>query len=112
MINLILRRLWISVLTVWAIVTGLFFLIRLLGDPVKAALAGSGATGDQIAQVRAELVYDASLVIKYINFLRDALHEDIGSSFVYGTDALEVVVSRVQHSLALAGVGIIILIMV
>ena len=59
-----------------------FALIRLVpGDPVRTML-GFRATPENVATVRASLGLDHSLSRQYTDWLRGALHGDLGEDFI------------------------------
>ena len=75
----LLRRLGHAVFVVWGVVTVVFFLVRLTGDPV-AFLVDQTATPDEIAHARHLLGLDRPLVVQYVDFLAAAPRGDFGTS--------------------------------
>ena len=68
-------------LTIWLVLTLVFFAMRVLpGDPAMAAL-GDQATSDQLAAFRALMGLDDPLVLQYGHFLWDMARLDFGRSF-------------------------------
>ena len=61
-----------------------FALLNLLPGDVSLELLGSDATPSAIARVRAELRLDDPLVVRYMRWLGQALHGDLGRSFITG----------------------------
>lgn len=60
-----------------------FFLIRLVpGDPVLNMLGERGGSPEQIAEIRAKLGMDRSLLEQYLLFVGNALQGDMGRSVV------------------------------
>src|SRR5215468_1207036 len=75
----LLRRLLQAVFVVWGVVTVVFFLVRLTGDPA-AFLVDQTATREEVAAVRARLGLDRPLLAQYAEFLAAAPRGDFGLS--------------------------------
>ena len=75
----LLRRLGHAVFVVWGVVTVVFFLVRLTGDPV-AFLVDQTATQEEIAYTRRLLGLDRPLVVQYLDFLTAAPRGEFGTS--------------------------------
>lgn len=101
MIGFFLRRLGESLLAVWGVVTIVFFVTRVLGDPA-ALLLPIGATAQDIDALRAQLGLDQPLLMQYASFLLNAVQGDFGTSFQYGRDAMQVVLERLPATATLA----------
>ena len=83
MAKYILKRVLISLLTIWIVSVFVFLLVRLLpGDPAIVML-GEGASAEKLADLRAELNLDKPLVEQYIIWVRDLLNGDFGTSVAY-----------------------------
>ncbi len=68
-------------LTIWLVLTLVFFAMRVLpGDPAMAAL-GDQATTDQLAAFRALMGLNDPLLVQYGHFLWDMARLDFGRSF-------------------------------
>ena len=70
------------------------------GDPARAIL-GEEATPDQIQTLRASLRLDEPLHIRYLAWLGDALHGDLGTSYRTGQPVAEVIMDRLPVSIEL-----------
>jgi peptide/nickel transport system permease protein len=75
----LLRRLLHAVFVVWGVVTVVFFLVRLTGDPTLF-LVDMTATQDEIAHTRKMLGLDRPLLVQYVDFLGSAARGDFGAS--------------------------------
>jgi peptide/nickel transport system permease protein len=87
-------------ITALGVVTIVFILIRLAGDPVAAMLPPT-ASAEQVQQLRAELGYDAPMVVQYFAYLRDLVTSGGGDSTIFGAPAVDVVLSRAGATIAL-----------
>jgi len=75
----LLRRLVHAVVVVWGVVTVVFFLVRLTGDPA-AFLVDQAATREEVAAVQRQLGLDRSWLIQYVDFLAAVPRGDFGTS--------------------------------
>src|SRR5688572_4947549 len=83
---------------VLGILSGLFFLLRLSGDPA-VVLAGPDATPQTIAEIRQSLGLDQPIHVQYATFLSQTARLDFGRSFRYRKPALEMVLERLPVTL-------------
>ena len=77
--HFLLRRLAHAVFVVWGVVTAVFFLVRLTGDPTPF-LVDQTATQEEIAHVRRLLGLDRSILAQYQDFLGAVARGDFGAS--------------------------------
>lgn len=98
-------------IVVWTIVTMLFFLIRMSGDPV-AILAGEDATPERVEQVREAYGLDEPVFVQYGRFMEKAVVLDFGDSFRYRRDAFPFVLDRLTATLKLAGIAMALTVLV
>ena len=90
----ILRRLLISVITVWLIATCSFFLIHILpGNPIAL---NSGKIMSQETMQRLERYYglDKSKWEQYITFMSNLLHGDFGASYKYPGQSVNGIIAK------------------
>jgi peptide/nickel transport system permease protein len=76
-------RLVLIIPTVWILVTVVFFLMRLTGDPVTMMLGGK-ASPEEIARRQHEAGYDRPIIVQYGDYLWGILHGDFGRSMTNG----------------------------
>ncbi|MFI6454876.1 ABC transporter permease [Streptosporangium amethystogenes] len=88
--------------TVLGVLTLLFFLLRLSGDPA-AVLVGPGGTLEDIERVRRELGLDLPLWTQYGAFLGDVARLDFGVSSYTGESAISAVLVRLPLTLQVVG---------
>jgi ABC-type dipeptide/oligopeptide/nickel transport system permease component len=89
----LLRRLVHSVFVVWGVVTVVFFLVRLTGDPA-AFLVDQTATRDEVAHARHLLGLDRPLHVQYLDFLGSAVRGDFGTSIRERRPAMRMVLEH------------------
>jgi peptide/nickel transport system permease protein len=98
----ILRRAAYSLLSLFLLSVTIFLFVRLTGDPALL-LVEPGATRADLDAVRRDLGLDRPLWEQYGHFVASLLRGDFGRSFYYRTPVLELYLSRLPHSLLLAG---------
>ncbi|HXJ81779.1 MAG TPA: ABC transporter permease [Candidatus Methylomirabilis sp.] len=89
----LLRRLVHSIFVVWGVVTAVFFLVRLTGDPA-VFLVDQTATREEIAHTRHLLGLDRPLSTQYLEFLAAVPRGDFGRSIRERRPALSVVLEH------------------
>jgi peptide/nickel transport system permease protein len=87
------RRLLHAVFVVWGVVTVVFFLVRLTGDPTLF-LVDQSATQEEIAHMRAFLGLDRPLVVQYVEFVGAAVRGDFGPSIREKRPAMRMVMEH------------------
>lgn len=112
MIRFLLRRIGLALFVLFAVVTVVFFVLHMTGDPIGVALLGSGASAEDIARIKHELGYDRPLIEQYGSFLAGILHGDFGDSLQYGQDSLVLAMQRLPYTVSLAAVALLITVVV
>jgi len=95
------RRFRQLVLTLLGVVTLIFFLQRLTGDPTYL-LVPETATKVDIDALRQALGFDRPLWQQYLSFLGDLLRFDLGNSVVQSQPVTTIIASRLPYTLQLA----------
>ena len=101
MIRFLVFRFSQAALTIFGVVSLVFFLQRLTGDPV-ALLLPETATEDDIKVMREVMGLDQPVWSQYGNFLFDTFKLDFGFSFVRNAPVSEIITSRIPETLELA----------
>lgn len=97
----IFTRLLRAALTIWLVVSAVFIILRLSGDPVYLLLS-ENASPDQIEALRAHLGLDAPIFVQYGRYWANLLHGDLGDSLRQRQPALSLVLERMPATLQLA----------
>jgi peptide/nickel transport system permease protein len=84
----ILVRALLIIPTVIILMTVVFFLMRVTGDPITAALGGR-LTPAQLAERRAEAGYDRPVFVQYLDYLGGILRGDFGTTYTDNTPVTE-----------------------
>lgn len=104
----ILRRLLLAIPTLFAVVTIIFLVVRVVpGDPVRAAL-GDYASEETINARREALGLNESLLVQYKNYMLGLLQGDLGVSLTTQQPAWDQIQGLLPHTLQLAFAAIII----
>jgi len=105
MTGYVLRRLGHSVMVVLAVLTVVFVLIRLEGDPTPLFLP-IGATPHDVDVLRHKLGFDRPLDVQFAAYLDRAVRGDFGISLLQGQPALTVVLQRMPATFRLTLVAL------
>lgn len=101
MTKYILNRLFHAFLVMFTISFIVFFIMFKAGDPVELMLPPD-ATQQEVDDMRHTLGLDQSFLVQYQRFLGNVVEGDMGTSFVYGQPALDIVFERLPATLELA----------
>ncbi len=103
----LLRRLGQALVTILGVVTLIFFVQRLTGDPTYL-LVPETATQADIAALRHQLGFDRPLVAQYLDFLSELVRFDLGQSVVQRVPVTTIIASRLPYTLMLAAGALIV----
>ena len=103
----VIRRLMQSILVLAATAVIVFIGVYAIGDPAEMLIAPD-ATAAERAQVEASLGLDKPLPVQFLAFLGNALHGDLGRSFVFNQPSISLILERLPATLELALVAILI----
>jgi peptide/nickel transport system permease protein len=107
MSGFVLRRLGFAVVTLFAVLTIVFFIVRILpGDPAMVIL-GDQASMEAIEQLRARLGLDRPLPVQYLEFMAGVLTGDWGTSMVSGRPVIQEILKVLPATLELTFVSLI-----
>ena len=101
-----------AIITLLIASAAIFFLLRVLpGDAATVAL-GVNATPDALAAWRAAHGTDRPLVAQYLAWLSGLLRLDFGTSFVTGRALTPLILDRVQVTLILVGLAMVLALLI
>lgn len=111
-LGFIVRRLLVSLLSLFAMSIVVFLIIRLVpGDPVRTML-GFRATDENVAMLRQQLGLDQSLPAQYLAFVGGLLRGDLGQDIVSRAPLSELLAQRLPVTLELAGLSMTLAVLV
>ena len=106
------RRLLATVPVLLIVAVLVFLMLRLTpGDPA-AVLAGDAASTEQIAQIRAGLGLDRSIPEQFAIWFGRLVTGDLGQSFYYKTAVTDLIGQRLEPTVSLAALTILIAVLV
>ena len=101
--KLIIQRLLLGVLTLFAVSLLIFVCTQILPGDVASAVLGQGATPEALVIYRRELGLDVPAHLRYWNWLVAALQGDLGVAMTNKRDIVNEVLPRLSNTLFLAG---------
>lgn len=107
MVSFFVRRLIQAFIALIGVVTLVFFLQRLTGDPVLL-LVPQGATQADIDVMRTSLGFDKPLLVQYLHYVVSLGQLDLGRSYVQNLPVADIISSRVPYTLELAAGALVV----
>lgn len=92
MISFVIKRLLVIIPILWVVVTAVFFLARLSGDPVDFIL-GDGADPVLRQEVSQKFGFDKPVTAQYMNYVKDVLKGNLGRSY-YSDQPVTAMIAR------------------
>lgn len=107
MVSYLLRRLVLSIPTLFGVLVVVFLLLYVApGDPV-AEMVGERADAETIARLRQELRLDDPLHVQFGHYLSGILRGDLGNSYITNRPILQDLLERFPKTLQLAGAAML-----
>ncbi len=107
MAKYILKRLLIVIPTLLFIVFVVFFILNVTpGDPGRIML-GPTATQEQVDMLNESLGVNRPLLVRYVDYIWDALHGDFGMSYTFNVPVTQVLMPKFPTTLKLAILSVI-----
>lgn len=103
----LIRRFGQVIITIFGVVTLIFFLQRLTGDPTFL-LVPETATQADIEALRHTLGFDRSLWVQYLSFLQQIARFDLGQSVIQNVPVWTIIASRLPYTLQLAAGALVV----
>jgi peptide/nickel transport system permease protein len=112
MLGFILRRLLATIPVLGMVALFVFFMLRMTpGDPA-AVLAGDNGTPQQIEEIREQLGLNKPILTQLTIWVGKLLQGDLGESFYFKKQVTKLILFRVEPTLSLATVTLIITILI
>ena len=109
MFRYLLRRLFSSIVVIWAVSTAVFGMMRLLpGDPVLVMLQTSGGSPERIAELREQLGLNEPVLVQYQKFLSGLIRADLGNAIFTGRPVLATIFEQLPATIELAVASLVI----
>ena len=97
----IARRLLATIPVMAIVALFVFLLLRLTAGDPAAIIAGDNATSEQVVQLRTRLGLDRPIPQQFVIWLGRVLHGDLGESFFFKKKVTDLILDRVEPTLAL-----------
>ena len=112
LLTFLARRLLIAVLLLFLISLGVYSLILILpGNPAITLAGGTHASPGQIARITRELHLNDGFFVQYWNWLKSALHGNLGNSLFNNETVSSGIAARFPVTLSIAAGGMIVAIL-
>jgi peptide/nickel transport system permease protein len=109
---LVAQRLLSTIPVLVVVAIFVFLMLRLTpGDPA-AVIAGDTATSEQVAEIRGKLGLDKPIVEQFVIWAGRGLRGDFGESFFFKKRVAELILARLEPTLALAATTMLLAIVV
>jgi peptide/nickel transport system permease protein len=102
------RRLLLSLITIWLLVTIVFFIANVLPNDVGRTILGPFAPQESVDALNDKLGTSRPLIVQYVDTLVGVVTLDFGQSFVNGQDVLPQLAAAIGRSAKLAGLALVI----
>ncbi len=99
----IARRLLATIPVMAVVATFVFLLLRLTAGDPAAIIAGDIASAQQVADIRAKLGLDRPVAQQFVIWVRRIVAGDFGESFFFRKTVRELILDRLEPTLALTG---------
>ncbi|GCB44758.1 ABC transporter permease [Streptomyces sp. NL15-2K] len=99
----VLLRLLGTLVALLALSVVIFAATEILPGDAAGAIAGTGASAEQVAKVRTELGLDQPAAQRYAEWIADAACGDLGTAYLGSRDVSDVLADRIPASLLLVG---------
>jgi peptide/nickel transport system permease protein len=108
MLTFLAKRVLSTIPVMFIVAVLVFMLLRLTpGDPA-AIIAGDAASPENIASIRASFGLDRSLPVQFGIWFGNLLHGDLGVSYFFKKTVVELIAQRIEPTLALSILTILI----
>lgn len=107
----IVRRLLQSIFVLLTVSLAVFFAIYSIGDPIELLVSPEASVAERQLAVE-RLGLDKPAWVQYLTFMSNALHGDLGTSFVHGIPAIELIVQRIPATFELVVLSLFIAILI
>lgn len=101
MLAFLIRRISQSVAVLLVMSVLVFSGVYCIGNPIDILIAPDATPAERDRAIK-ELGLDKPLPEQYMRFLNDAIHGDLGNSFVYNEPALKLIMQRMPATMELA----------
>ena len=106
-VNLLVIRLFQTILVIWIVVSIVFIVSRLIGNPTQTLLPFD-STNEEIAELEEKLGLNDPMIVQYGRFIGAAAQLDFGYSYHRTGAAIDQVVDKVPNTVRLTVAGLVV----
>ncbi len=107
MLSFLARRALAAIPVLAMVAVFVFLMLRLTPADPAAIIAGDNANAEQVAQIREKLGLDKPLLTQFAIWSGNLLQGDLGESFFFKKNVTDLIIQRVEPTLALAAATIL-----
>ena len=100
-----------AALVILAMTVLVFAAVNVIGNPVDVLISPDASQADRLRAIH-DLGLDQPLWLQYATFLRNALHGDLGRSFVYNVPALRLILQHMPATMELAVAAVLLSVLI
>lgn len=112
MLTYLLRRIGATIPVMLIVAAVIFSILRFMPGNPAAIIAGDSANAEQIAMLHSKLGLDQPIVIQFGGWLWRGLQGDLGESFFFKKDVTTLIGERLEPTLTLSALTLVIAVMV
>lgn len=112
MIKYILKRLLMLIPVMIGVTFLVFFIISMTPGDVASMILGDGATQESIEKLREDMGLNDPVIVQYINYIKDLVSGDMGSSYATGKSVSSEIGSRFPNTFKLTLSAILISVLI
>ena len=102
MLNYTVKRIYGALAVVLAVSIITYIMLTAISGNAAMLALGTDATAEQLAQLEHDLGLDLPWYLQYLNWMKNLLRLDFGTSMLYGENVLTLVLQRLPVTLSLA----------
>ncbi len=106
-LGLIGRRLAILIPMMLAVIAFIFIILALSPNSAAISVLGPSATHQQITQFNHEHGLDRALPVRYVSFLGDLIHGDMGNTFALNQPVIDIIKEALPITLQVTAFGVL-----
>jgi peptide/nickel transport system permease protein len=112
MLAYVLRRLAATIPVMLIVAVIVFLMLRLTPSDPAAIIAGDNATAEQVAEIRKRLGLEEPILTQFTIWMSRTLRGDFGESFFFKKKVTELILDRLEPTLSLALVTIVLAVLI
>ncbi|MCD8036322.1 MAG: ABC transporter permease [Clostridiales bacterium] len=102
MLNYIIKRIWSAIAVIFVVSFITYFVLMFIPGDAAQLILGTDATAEQLAELRTAMGLDRPWLIQYAEWLAGLIRLDFGTSYLYGSSVLELIIERLPVTFSVA----------